>query len=278
MKKYCYFNGKIVALNKVDINPYDIGLLRGYGVFDVMCTENEKPFLLDLHWKRLQNSARELNLKIPIAKNEYKNILQKIIKLNRFSKSTIRTILTGGPSDNGFNHIRGNETFLILVEKFMALPKEVYSKGAKAITLKYNRQFPLVKTTNYITAIKHQKIKEKNKAIEIIYFQNGNFLEASTSNLFIVKNNQIITPKKNILSGITRNLVIKLAKQKRINVEEQEIPEKNFFTASEIFLTATNKGIVPIIKVDDREIGDGRVGKITKTLINAFNDFSNKYH
>ncbi len=277
MKKYCYFNGKIVALNKVGINPYDIGLLRGYGVFDVMCTENKKPFLLDLHWKRLQNSARELNLKIPIAKNEYKNILQKIIKLNGFSKSTIRTLLTGGPSDNGFNHISGNETFLILIEKSISSPKEIYSKGAKVITLKYNRQFPLVKTTNYITAIKHQKIKEKNKAIEIIYFQNGNFLEASTSNLFIVKNNKIVTPKENVLLGITRNLVIKLAKQKGIAIEEREISEEGFFAASEVFLTATNKGIVPIVKVDNREIGNGQVGEITKILIKTLNDFNDKY-
>ena len=278
MKKYCYFNGKIIALNKVGINPYDIGLLRGYGVFDVMCTENKKPFLLDLHWKRLQDSAKELNLKIPIAKNEYKNILQKIIKLNGFPKSVIRTILTGGPSDNGFSYISGNETFLILIEKFINLPKEIYSKGAKTITLKYNRQIPLTKTTNYITAIKHQKIKEKNKAIEIIYFQNGNFLEASTSNLFIIKNNLIITPKENILSGITRNLIIKLAKQKGINIEEREIPEKDFLAASEVFLTATNKGIVPIVKVDNRKVGNGQVGEITKLLMNTFNDFSNKYH
>ncbi|MDP2639001.1 MAG: aminotransferase class IV [Candidatus Azambacteria bacterium] len=277
MKKYCYFNGKIIALNKVGISPYDIGLLRGYGVFDVMCTENGKPFLLNEHWRRFQNSAKELNLKIPIAKNEYKNILQKIISLNGFPKSIIRTILTGGPSDNGFSHISGNETFLILIEKFIELPKEVYSKGSKVITLKYNRQFPLIKTTNYIAAIKHQKIKEKNKAIEIIYFQDGNFLEAATSNLFIVKDNQIITPKKNVLSGITRNLIIKLAKQKGINIEEREIPEKDFFAAAEVFLTATNKGIVPIIGVDDKVVGNGQVGEITKVLINALNDFSGQY-
>lgn len=277
MKTYCYFNGKIVALNKVGINPYDIGVLRGYGVFDVMCTENGKPFLLDSHWKRFQNSAKELNLKIPIAKNKYKNILQKIIKLNGFPKSIIRTVLTGGPSNDGFSHIVGNETFLILIEKFVNLPEEVYSKGAKAITLKYSRQFPLAKITNYVAAIKNQKIKEKNKAIEIIYFQDGKFLEASTSNLFIVKNNRIITPKEGVLSGITRNLVIKLAKQKRINVEEREISENDFFAASEMFLTATNKDIVPVVEVDGKKIGNGQISEITKRLIKVLNDFTAKY-
>jgi len=273
MKKYCYFNDKIVALNKVGINPYDIGVLRGYGVFDVMCTENKRPFLLDEHWKRFQNSARELNLKIPVTKNEYENILQKIIKINGFSKSIIRTVLTGGPSGDGFSHISGNETFLILIEKSDSPSKEIYSKGAKVITVNYSRQFPLVKITNYVTAIKHQKAKEKNKAIEIVYFQNGNFLEASTSNLFIVKNNRIITPKKDVLSGVTRNLVVKLAKQKKINVEEREIPKKDFFSASEIFLTATNKGVVPIVKVDNRKVGNGQVGEITKILIKAFDAY-----
>jgi len=277
MKTQCYFNGKIIALDKARINPYDIGMLRGYGVFDVMRAKNGKPFLLGQHWKRFQNSAKELNLKIPIAKNEYENILKKIIKLNGFRESIIRTVLTGGPSGDGFSHIVGNETFLILAEKFINLPEEVYTKGAKAITLKYDRQFPLTKITNYVAAIKHQKIKEKNEAIEIIYFQNGKFLEASTSNLFIVKNDRITTPKEGALLGITRNLVIKLARQKRMDVEEREIPEKDFFAASEIFLTATNKNIVPIVKVDGKKIGNGQVGEITKMLIKVLDDFTDRY-
>lgn len=266
-----------MQLDKVKINPYDIGFLRGYGVFDVMCTQNKKPFLLNEHWERFQNSAKELNLKIPVTKNKYEKIIEKILNLNNYSKSNIRTVLTGGASSNGFNQNLRRETFLIIIEKFHSLPKKLYADGAAVMTLEYKRQFPLAKITNYVAAIKNQQLKAKNKALEIIYLENGKALEASTSNFFIVKNNKLITAKDGILFGTTRNLTVKLAKQNNLEVEERNINEKELIDASEIFLTATNKDIVPVIKVDDKKIGNGKAGKITKLLMQAFENFTKNY-
>ncbi len=276
-KSACYFNGKITTTDKIGISPYDIGFLRGYGVFDVMCTQNGKAFLLDEHWKRFAASAKELNLKVPVKKDAYKKIVGKLLKKNGFSKSTIRTVLTGGQSHNGFSHASGSETFLILIEPFKALPSEIFRHGASVMTLSYKRDYPRAKITNYVTAIKNQQLKEKSRHLEMIYLQGGQALEASTSNFFIVKNGRLITQKDGILLGITRNLAIRLAKKRGLPVKERSISEKELLTADEIFLTATNKDIVPVVKIDGQRVGDGQVGKNTKVMMQLFQDFAKKY-
>jgi branched-chain amino acid aminotransferase len=276
MGNRCYFNGKIIPLTEAKINPYDLGILRGYGVFDVMTTVNGKPFLLDEHWKRFQNSAKKVGLKIPISKKKYKKILKKLIEINRYKKYTIRMILTGGMSSDTLTYC-GKVTFYILAEKFAALPEKLYEKGAKVVTSEYQREMPEVKTANYLYAIKHQGKKQKNGALEMVYTYKNKALEAATSNFFIVKNNALITPKNNILAGITRNLVIRLARRKRYKVQERDVRVGELFSADEMFLTATNKDIVPVAKADNKKIGDGKAGKTTKVLMEEFKRFVEAY-
>lgn len=275
-KRQSYFNGKIIASDKIKISPYDLGVLRGYGVFDVMRTQNGKLFLLKDHWKRLQNSARELNLKIPVSKKELQEIIIKLLKLNGFKESIIRTVLTGGTSKDGFT-FENKESFYILIERFSPLPRECFTKGVNVITLEYLRDVPEAKIINYIAAIKNQKEKNKRRSLEIIYTSKGKALEASTSNLFIIKNGKLITPKKNILLGITRKLTMKLAKENGFKVFEREIKTGELFSADEMFLTASNKDIVPVVKADGKKIGDGKVGKITKDLMKIFQKFAENY-
>ena len=273
MKRYCYFNGKITTIDKISISPYDIGMLRGYGVFDVMAVFGKCPFLVKEHYKRLQNSAKELKLKVPFSLDDYERILKKLVVLNGFKNSTTRTIITGGISADAFSI--GKPTVYILVEKFHDYPKEIYQKGAKLVSLEHERFCPHAKITNYVEAIRNQELKNKNKALEILFVKNGKVLEASTSNIFIVKKGKIITTKEKILLGITRNLVIKLAKNK-FKLEEREISYQEVIKADEVFLTATNKHIVPIIKIDQHKIGDGKPGKITKEIDNLYEDFRKK--
>ncbi|MDO8529413.1 MAG: aminotransferase class IV [bacterium] len=276
MKKYCYLNGKVMPLEKAKIDPYDLGVLRGYCVFDVMCTENGKPFLLDDHWKRLQNSAKELNLTIPVKKEDYEKILKDLLTRNGFKKSTIRTVLTGGISSDAFSPEK-KETFFILIEKFHEYEKELYEKGIKLITVEHSRFLPRAKIASYIMALKNYDNRVKNGAFEILYVEDGNVLEASTSNIFLVKNGKLITPKEKILFGITRNLVIKLAKSAKIKVEEREIKTSELTNADEIFIAATNKEIMPVVKVDNQKIKNEKVGEMTKELMEKFEEFAVKY-
>jgi len=276
MKRYCYLNGKIIPLEKAAISPYDLGVLRGYGVFDMMVTVNGKPFMLDDHWKRLQNSAKGLRLKIPVSKEKYENIIRKLLQVNNFRELIIRTVLTGGESPDGFT-LAGKETFYILIEKFIPLSKEILKKGVNVITLEYMRDCPKMKTTNYVAAIRNYELRIRKQALEIIYTNKNNALEASTSNFFIVKNNVLITPNDGVLFGVTRKIAMKLASQKGFKVKERKVNIKELYSADEVFLTATNKNIVPVVKVNNKKIRLGKPGEITELLMKEFENFVKKY-
>lgn len=276
MKNYCYLNGKIMPLAKAGIHPTDIGFLRGYGIFEVLRTYKGNPFLFEEHFKRLKQSAEHLNIKLPIKEKQIRQIVGKLIKLNGFKKSTIRIILTGGKRKDT-NAMDGISSLLcILIDKLHLLPVEVYKRGVKLITTNYKRDMPEAKVLNYIVPISLHKKMEKEKAFEILYISNGLVLEASTSNFFIFKGNTLITPANGVLKGITRSFVIDLAKR-QFKIEEKNLPVKELKSASEAFITASNKEIVPVVKIDNLKIGNGRVGRNTQSLMEMFAEYVGKY-
>ena len=273
--KYCYLNGKIILAAKARIHPTDIGFLRGYGVFEFLRTYNGKLFLYDEHIKRLKNSAKLLNLKIPVGERELKRVINKIILKNGFKNSTIRIILTGGKTEDGMT--LGHPSLLILTGEFKRPSDVLLEKGAKLITLEHKREIPEAKTMSYISAVRLYNARaKKENAFEIVYIHNGKILECSTSNFFIVKGNTIITPQKDILKGTTRNLVIQLAK-KKFKVEEREIKISELKSADEAFITATNKEIIPVAQIDGQKIAGGKVGENTKILMRMFSDYVSKF-
>jgi len=274
MTKYCYLNGKILPLEKAGISLRDIGILRGYGIFDFSRTYNGKPFAFKEHFMRMKHSANVLNLKVPIFEKETEEIIKKLISKNKLKEANIRMVLTGGESLDGISY--HSTTFYILVGDVKKFPESIYKKGAKLITYEYLRDEASAKTLNYITAIKLQPFKKRQKAFEILYTYKGYILEATTSNFFIFKKDNLITPKENILYGITRNYVIKLAKD-IFKIEERAVSLKELDSATEAFITSTNKEIVPVVKIDNKIIGNGKVGKNTKKLIEIFHLFTQNY-
>ncbi len=170
MKKYCFLNGKIIEENKAGLDLDDIGILRAYAVFDYLRTYNGKPFLFNEHWKRFQNSAKMLNLKIPISRQEAKLIVQKLLNKNKFKESSIRTVLTGGKIKNGMDYNKNKPHFYIIITKIHESPKSFYKNGVNLITHEYQRENFEAKTINYITAIKLGEIRSLNKANDILYF------------------------------------------------------------------------------------------------------------
>ncbi len=272
MKQYCYINGKIIETNKAALPIMDIAILRGYAVFDVLRTYNGQPFLWDLHWGRLVRSAKALDIDIPISSAEALAITRKLHKKNILQESNIRILISGGISEDGFTK-SNKASVVILVTPFHDLPKEFFTKGAKLLLHEHLRDEYRSKTTNYITSVKMKAECVKKGALEILYYHQGKVLECATSNFFIVKNKVIITPKDNILVGITRNLVIQLAKDNNFKILEKPILLKDIKKADEAFLTATNKDIVPITKIDSFKVGNGKVGTVTKQLMDLFEDY-----
>lgn len=277
---FCYFNGKIVPANCALIHPDDLGVLRGYGVFDVLKTVNGKIFLFDKHFKRLSDSANYLGVELPAKKSEIEAIIKKLIsknKINGSKQASIRIVLTGGRSADAMHFDCEKPTFYILVSEFKPLKPELFKNGIKLATVDHSRDAAEIKTTNYVEAVRAiNERQKKEKFFEILYVSGGVVLEASTSNFFVFIGDKLVAPKDNILKGITRNLVIKLA-QKEFEVEERELKMEELNSATESFIAATNKDIVPVIQIDGKKIGSGKPGKNTKRLMEMFEEFARNY-
>ena len=273
MSAYCYFNGKIVPFRTASLKLNDLGVLRGYGVFDYLRTYHGKPLQLEENLKRFRNSAKLIGLSVRYPKASLERAILTLIKKNRLKEASIRMVLTGGPSSDGMTPEK--PTLYILATPFRPLPLRLYKKGGKLITFEHLRQVPEAKTINYLTAVNLQKRKRAEKAIEILYTFRGKILECATSNFFMFIGNTLVTPKQDILNGITRRTVMKLA-SKDYTVVERAIRVAELSHASEMFITAANKMVLPIVQIDDEIIGTGKVGKNTRALMQIFAEFVEK--
>lgn len=270
MKQYCYLDGKIRPLDEAKISVSDIGLLRGYGVYDGLAVMGGKVFRLADHWRRFTRGAEALNLKIPITEVALE---KKIINLTEKSglkdRANIRLILTGGETLEGIEYDFNKPTFFITAGQWKSLPNEYYEKGIKLMTYDYQREMPEIKTINYITAVRLQTLKKKEEATEILYVHKGMVLEGATSNIILVKDNTLITPVANVLEGVTRKVVEELISGD-YKVEKRDIKEAELKSADEAFITSSFRDIVPVTKIDNFTVGNGQVGTITKEVMNRF--------
>lgn len=269
MKSYSYVNGKIVPSDEAKVSVYDLGLLRGYGVFDFFRTEKGKPLHLEKHLDRLERSVQEVSLTIPLSRERIKDIIDILLKKSNFEESVFRIVVTGGEMKSDF---KGNKSSIfILHDRLIPLPEEYYKKGVKILTKEYQRGFPTSKTLNYLVGASEQLRVEKEGAFGVVFVKNNLVLEARTSNIFIIKNKRVITPKNNILLGVTREKVIDVIKGE-FEVEERDVELRELMGADEVFLTATNKNVLPVVNVNGKNVGNGKVGKVTRRIMELYKE------
>jgi branched-chain amino acid aminotransferase len=276
--KYCFLNGKIIETAKASLPINDISILRGFGVFDFFRIYSGQPFFFEDHFDRFVNSAKSLGLKIPYSKKELLITIQKLVNKNTNESKNqnfhVRMVLTGGPVKNGLEPSKPN--LLILFEYFKDYPKSYFEKGQKIITFEHQRFLPQSKTTNYMQAVMLQPLKKKAQAIEILYVNKGIVTECTTSNIFFIKNGVLYTPIDDILQGITKKIVIDLANKLNIQVISKIVSLKDLYDADEVFLTATNKKVLPIVQINDILIGagdkKGKSGQISLKLLESYNN------
>lgn len=274
MEPVCYLNGAIIPVHEAKVSVYDIGLLRGFGIYEALRTFGRKPFMLFDHFARMRRSAGSMKLKVPVSDEKMTSIIDELITRNvpAGKEAIARFILTGGPAIGGIEY--GTEpTFYILVEELPLPPAEVFEKGCSLIMHEHERPFSESKTTNYIQAVLLQDERKHAGALEILYTWRRNVLECATSNFFIIKDGKIITAKEGVLGGITRKVVIDIAR-KTFPLEERDVSVQEMYAADEAFLTSSFKDIVPVVRVGDKTIGSGMPGPVTKKVMQLFRDFT----
>lgn len=266
---HCWFNGTISEASETKIHINDLGLLRGYGLFDYFRTYNQTPFQWDWYWERYEKSAKMLRIPNPILKEEALKVVMQLILLQDEEECAIRFILTGGYAPDSVKMLSPN--LLIISESLHPSKPDEYLKGIKVITHVYVRDIPLIKSIDYKHfMILQEDIKAAN-ASDVLFHKHGDISELSRSNVFMFKGNQLITPKENILFGITRRTVIELAKSD-FEVVERNISLDELLAADEVFTTSTTKKVLPITQIDELYINEGKVGEKSKFLLSKIND------
>ena len=268
MYNYHFLNGEYVSLEDATLSLGDLGIVRGYAIFDYFQVIDQVPLHMEEHIHRFINSAESLRLKFAYSLNEFKECVYQLIKINKIQHAGIKLLATGGFSANGFD--LGTTSLAILCQPYKQMPEHLVQNGAKLMSHEYVRDMPKIKTTNYIMAVYLNERITENQAIEPLYYSKSSVSECSRSNIFAVFNEKLITPDKNILLGITRNQVIKLAKNAGLEVETRNLPLGELLRADEVFITGTIKRVLPIRQIDDHVIGDGRPGQVTRMLLDKF--------
>ena len=272
MNQFCFLNGQVVPKDEAKVSIFDIGLLRGVGVYEAMSSFEGKIFRFVDHWNRFLDSSHTLNLNISITEEKAERVISELLQKNGhdIDRANIKFILTGGPAKNSLEFDFENPTFYIFTEKCDKVSAEIYQNGGKLLTYYYKREMPEIKTTNYITAVNLQNWRKEEDALEILYTFDGEVYEGSISNIFLVKDGVLVTPVEEVLRGITRKVVLEIAEEIGLSIEQRRVREEELRTADEVFITSSFKDIVPITTIDNFKVGSGSPGSITQNLSQRF--------
>ncbi len=260
MKEFCYLNGDILPLEKAHLHITDLSILRGYGVFDFFRAIDGKPLYLEDHLTRFENSATMLHLPTPSREHLREHIL-KIIELNEQPLLGVKLVLTGGYSPDGYEIALPN--LFMLAKPFTFKPANC---KVKLMTVNHQREMPEAKTINYLVPISTLPKQRATGADDVLYHQNGYISESSRSNVFIVKNEKIITPKDNILHGITRKHILEVAKTV-FEVEERPVSLTELWDADEVFISASTRRIHNVQKIDNQTFEKNKISLYLENLL-----------
>ncbi len=273
-----YLDGKFVPREQATISVFDHGLLYGDGVFEGIRAYNGRVFRLDEHLDRLYDSARTIDLKIPVEKEEFKELILETLRRNNLKDAYIRPVVTRGRGDLGLDPRKCPvPTVIVIATEWGAMYGDLYDNGLTAITVSVRRNAaealpPNVKSLNYLNNILAKiECNYKGGDEAIIFDTNGYLSEGSGDNIFVVKNGILFTPPTlNNLRGITRQVVLEIAGVMGIQVKEQNMGYYDLYSADEVMVTGTAAEVAPIVRIDGRSIGSGRPGPITRQLMAAF--------
>jgi branched-chain amino acid aminotransferase len=275
-----YVNGKLVDPENAKISVFDHGLLYGDGVFEGIRVYERLIFKLKEHIDRLYASAHAIMLEIPLGKRQLVDAIIKTLKANNMKDAYIRVIITRGVGDLGLDprKCKGNATVVVITDSIALYPEKFYKDGLSIVTVPARRDIPegispQIKSLNYLNNIL-AKIEAINAGVEeaIMLNQDGFVAECTGDNIFMVKNQALITPPVHvgILKGITRDAVIDLAGKAKIPVKEDIITRYDLYNADECFLTGSAAEIVPVVRIDNRVISIGKPGPLTLRLQRDF--------
>ncbi|MEY3395861.1 MAG: branched-chain-amino-acid transaminase [Verrucomicrobiota bacterium] len=279
-----WLDGKLVEEQEAKISVFDHGLLYGDGVFEGIRFYNGRVFRLEEHVRRLFDSAKAILLEIPWTQQEVCAFTCETAAANGLKDGYIRLVVTRGQGGLGLNpYLCPKASMFIIAATIQLYPAEHYEKGLALITCATRRPapaalMPQVKSLNYLNNVMAKVEAIQGGALEAVMLnEQGYVAECTGDNLFIIKHGELITPliSDGALDGITRSVILEIARKLEIKVVERSITRYDIFVADECFLTGTAAEVIPAVSLDRRVIGDGKPGPLTKKILAEFQALAN---
>ena len=272
--RWIYLNGELVQQEEAALSVLDRGLLYGYGLFETMRSYGGHVFRPEEHYRRLCEGAARLAMDLPLSLSDLADAVHAVLERNEMTDAYLRLTLTAGalPS-GGASGAHGDATVVLFAGTLSEYPPALYRRGMAAVTsaVRRNETSPLsrVKSLNYLDNLLAREDARRRDAEEAILLNTRGFVaEGSASNVFLVREERLITPsiESGALAGITRQAVLELASSVGLEAVQSEVESSAFWGAAEAFLTNSVMEVMPLTRLDGRPIGSGRPGPATKEL------------
>lgn len=270
MPDIAFINGRFIPWQEATVSIDDRGFQFGDAVYEVIRTYRGVPFELSAHFTRLERSLNALGIPQPYARSQWKQWIQHGLSLAGYQDAKVYIQITRGaaPRDHRFP-AHTTPTVVMTIREFHALAPEIRQKGVTACTtddLRWGRCD--IKSVNLLANVLAREEAQKAGVFEAILIKNGFVTEGSVSNVMVVQNGTVITAPEGpqILSGVTRTVVLELAEKEDIAVEQRQIPRSALYEADEVFLTGTTLEVLGVVQIDGKVIGSGEPGPVTRAL------------
>jgi branched-chain amino acid aminotransferase len=274
-----YIDGKFYNRNEARISVFDHGLLYGDGIFEGIRIYNSKVFKLKEHVERLYRSAKAILLNIPIQQAEMEKAVLDTVRINAKIDGYIRVVVTRGEGALGLDPAQcTNPKIIIIAGDIQLYPQEYYEKGIAVVTVATRRMpsdslDPRVKSLNYLNNIMAKVEARQAGCLEAVMLNHDGYVsECTADNIFVISRGILLTPASHYgaLDGITRTTVIKISESFTIPVREAALTRYDLYTSDECFITGTGAEIMPVTMIDDRLVGNGQPGLMTRQLMDGF--------
>jgi len=274
-----YLDGKYVDPAEAKISVFDHGLLYGDGVFEGIRLYQSNVFRLEEHLERLEYSAKAILLKIPLTRKELSHAVCETCRQSNLTDGYIRLVVTRGVGDLGLSPwLCPKPSVFVIADKIALYPPEYYTKGLEIVTVPTRRTnpaalSPAVKSLNYLNNILAKIEARQFGALEAIMLNDQGFVaECTGDNVFTIHKGRLYTPaaQQGALKGITRDTIFDIAKEIGVPLEEHDLTRYDLWNADECFLTGTGAEVIPVVKLDGREIGTGQPGPVFGKVLAAF--------
>jgi branched-chain amino acid aminotransferase len=274
-----YLDGQLVDSADAKISVFDHGLLYGDGIFEGIRLYDGNVFRLEEHLERLEYSAKALLLKLPLTRAETSKAVCETCRANNLRDGYIRLVVTRGVGDLGLSPwLCPKPSMFIIADKIALYPAEHYTKGLEIVTVPTRRTnpaalSPAIKSLNYLNNIMAKIEAKQYGALEAIMLNDQGFVaECTGDNVFIVHKGKLYTPsaQQGALKGITRDAIFDIAQELGIPIEEHELTRYDLWNSDECFLTGTGAEVIPVVKLDGREVGSGKPGPVFARVLECF--------